>query len=33
MGNIRFKDFGQVDFFSEQVFAQMPPDQFLEAVA
>lgn len=33
MGNIRFKDFGQVDFFSEQVFAQMPPDPFFEAVA
>jgi len=33
MGKVKFKDFGQVDFFSEQVFSQMPPDPFLEAVA
>ncbi|MBT9148483.1 MAG: hypothetical protein DDT32_02257 [Syntrophomonadaceae bacterium] len=33
MGKVRFKDFGQVDFWSEQVFSQLPPDPFLEAVA
>ena len=33
MGKVRFKDFGQMDFFSQQVFSQMPPDLFLETVA
>jgi len=33
MGSVRFKDFGQLDFWSEQIFAQMPPDLFLDTVA
>ena len=32
MGKIRFKDFGQLDFWSEQIFKEMPPDTFLDAV-
>jgi len=30
MGSVRFKDFGQLDFWSEQIYSQMPPDIFLE---
>ncbi len=33
MGSVRFKDFGQLDFWSEQIYKEMPPDLFLEAVA
>jgi hypothetical protein len=33
MGKIPFKDFGQLDFWSEQIYKEMPPDQFLETVA
>lgn len=33
MGKIRFKDFGQLDFFSDQIFKEMPPDIFLDSVS
>ncbi len=33
MGKIPFKDFGQLDFWSEQIFKEMPPDVFLDAVS
>lgn len=33
MPKVRFKDFGQLDFWSEQIYSSMPPDLFLETVA
>jgi len=33
MDKIRFKDFGQLDFWSEQIFREMPPDIFLDTVS
>ena len=33
MGKIPFKNFGQLDFWSEQIFKEMPPDKFLDAVS
>jgi transposase len=33
MGYIRFKDFGQLDFWSDQIYRQMPSDLFLDAVS
>jgi len=32
-GYVQYKDFGQLDFWSEQIYSQMPPDPFLDAVA
>ena len=32
MDKIPFKDFGQLDFWSEQIYKEMPPDIFLDTV-
>lgn len=32
MGIIRFKTFGQLDFWSEQIYNEMPPDTFLDTI-